>query len=264
MIRILVLLVGSILLLSACTERLICPAYQSAYIYDKEELRKKFSYFKEDSTPKVYAVNKNKYLVAVPESYRKKLRSLQTVEMKPILVAVPDSFKIDKGAGALMTDRDIVDSTAVDKNNVIAGDSSYVITRDKEVRVLKYDKPDTVTIDYQTNKLIYDKPKYYVDNVRYNLDQDIYMWYFRDMLVLPDARARMEEKEAAKPTASKQKSKKSGGLFGKLFKKKNATDSLSTGSESEVKTKKKREKKSKKPNEQETDPAKKTDEDDGF
>ena len=39
------------LLFSACTQRMICPAYQSAFIYDKNELRKRFSYFQEDSTP---------------------------------------------------------------------------------------------------------------------------------------------------------------------------------------------------------------------
>ncbi|NJN42483.1 MAG: hypothetical protein HC811_09930 [Flammeovirgaceae bacterium] len=263
MIRILVVWFGLFLLFSACTEQLICPAYQSAYIYDKEELRKKFSYFKEDSTPKVYAVNKNKYLVAVPESYRKKLRSLQTVEMKPVNVVVPDSFTIEKSPDAMLADRDMIDSTAVSQSTAIPGDSTYVISVDKEVRVLKYDKPDTVTIDYQENKLIYDKPKYYVDEVGFNSDQDIYMWYFRDILVLPDARARMEENGTAKPNSAKGKEKKSGGLFSNLFKKKNPSDSLTTENNSKPK-KKKKEKKSKKQKEPEVDPAKKVEEDDGF
>ena len=68
-------------MLGSCTQKMICPAYQSSFIYDKEALRKKFSYFKEDSTPKMYTASRNKYLIGVPVSYKKKVRSLQTVEM---------------------------------------------------------------------------------------------------------------------------------------------------------------------------------------
>ena len=68
------------LLFSACTQRMICPAYQSAFIYDKNELRKRFSYFQEDSTPKILMASKTKYLIAEPISYRKKLRAMQQFE----------------------------------------------------------------------------------------------------------------------------------------------------------------------------------------
>src|SRR3954462_1525726 len=81
--------------LSSCTQRLICPAYQSAFIYDKEALRKKFSYFNEDSTPKILTASKTKYLIAQPTSYHKKVRSLQTVEMKQVHPVVPDSLRDD-------------------------------------------------------------------------------------------------------------------------------------------------------------------------
>src|SRR5688500_19461864 len=80
------------LLLSACTQRLICPAYQSAFIYDKDQLRKKFSYFQEDSTPKVLTASKNKYLIAEAMRYRKKIQRMQTVPMKKVFVQVPDSI----------------------------------------------------------------------------------------------------------------------------------------------------------------------------
>ena len=69
-------LFGLFALLSACTQRLICPAYQSSFIYDKETLRQRFSYFKEDSTPKILTASKNKYLIAVPEAYRKTYRKM--------------------------------------------------------------------------------------------------------------------------------------------------------------------------------------------
>src|SRR5687768_2947018 len=92
MTRAIILMFGLGLLLGACTQRMICPAYQSAFIYDKDQLRKKFSYFQEDSTPKILTASKNKYLVAEPMSYQRRTRSIQTVKMKPVPVIVPDSL----------------------------------------------------------------------------------------------------------------------------------------------------------------------------
>lgn len=179
--RALLLCVGLIILLASCTQKLICPAYQSSFIYDKETLRKKFSYFKEDSTPKIYTASKSKYLIAVPESYRKKMRGLKSVEMKPVYPIKPDSLKED-GDALVLAERDEPDSTTA-----APVDSVYAITKTKE---------------------------------KYNVDQDIYMWYFRDQLVLPDVRAAMETQnknkaEQAKATAKKKKK----GLFSFLKKK---------------------------------------------
>ncbi len=193
MTRALTLIVGLIALLaSSCTQKLICPAYQSSFIYDKEALRKKFSYFKEDSTPKILTASKTKYLVAVPESYRKKLRGLKTVEMKPVYPIIPDSMKIEKDRDKVLLETDIIDSTAVAPQ-----DSVYAITKTKE---------------------------------KYNVDQDIYMWYFRDQLVLPDVRAAMETQNENKTKASKTAKKAKGNFFQKLmfWKKKPAADSTST------------------------------------
>lgn len=166
MIRALVLWLA-VVMLGSCTQKLICPAYQSSFIYDKESLRKKFSYFKEDSTPKILTASKNKYLVAVPESYRKKTRSLQTVEMKPVFPVIPDSLKINKGEKELLAEVDVVDSAAAEPV-----DSTYAITKTKE---------------------------------KYNVDQDIYMWYFRDQLVLPDVRAAMDTKDKSRADGSPKK-----------------------------------------------------------
>lgn len=184
MLRALLLLIGFILLLGACTQRMICPAYQSSFIYDKETLRKKFSYFKEDSTPKILTASKSKYLIAVPESYRQKFKKMQTVEMKPVFPVIPDSLKVDKDADHLMAEVDVIDSTAT------GADSVYAITKTKE---------------------------------KYNVDQDIYMWYFRNQLVLPDVRAAMETQAKNKTSTSTKKQKK--GLFS-FLKKKQPVDSL--------------------------------------
>jgi len=190
MTRALTLIVGLIALLaSSCTQKLICPAYQSSFIYDKETLRKKFSYFKEDSTPKILTASKTKYLIAVPESYRKKMRGLKTVEMKPVYPVIPDSLKIEKDEDLILAERDVIDSTAAPVQ-----DSVYTITKTKE---------------------------------KYNVDQDIYMWYFRDQLVLPDVQAAMDTQTENKEKAAK-KAKKKGNFFQKLmfWKKKPAADSL--------------------------------------
>jgi len=182
------LLVACITLLAACnTQRMICPAYQSSFIYDKEATRARFSYFNEDSTPKVYTASKNQYLVAVPESYRKKFKKMQTVEMKPVYPPdLSDSLKQqDEYSMAEMED---VDSTQG------AVDSVYAITKTKE---------------------------------KYNLDQDLYMWYFKDVLVLPDVRAALDKKdESGKQTSANKEKKGIKGFFQGLFKKKpKATDS---------------------------------------
>lgn len=176
-----------VLFSAACTQKMICPAYQSSFIYDKEELRRKFSYFKEDSTPKVYASRQTKYLVAVPESFRKKLRSLQTVEMKPVYPVIPDSLKSGKDNALVKAQGVEQDSTAAQPDSVA---TVYAITKTKE---------------------------------KYNLDQDLYMWYFRKILVMPDVRAAMENKksEAGAQSRKKGQSKKLG-----LFRKRDKSDSL--------------------------------------
>jgi hypothetical protein len=269
--RALFLLAGCLLALFSCTQRLICPAYQSAFIHDQEAQYKQFSYFKEDSTPKILTVSKNKYLIIPEQSYRKKIRSMQTIEMKSIHPKVPDSLlmakKNDEFAGA---EQDTRDSTATDSTAARKApeDSVYVITKDREVRLLKYDT---------------DSLKYRVENVMYTADQDNYMWYFRDVLVLPDVRAALEDEKNAKEgkTAGGKtvKKQKTGffGFFKDLFKKKpkndstsvsgpptdSAPDSLSANPPKEKKGFFKRKKKqSGSTTEKKKDPAKK--EDDGF
>jgi len=234
MTRAFIVFVGLCLLLGSCTQRLICPAYQSAFIYDKDQLRKKFSYFQEDSTPKVYTASKNRYLVAEPTSYRTKLRSMQTVKMKPVPVVVPDSLSGKEDSvsmedlnRAALSIRDSIVIADVPKDTLAEAplDSIYVITKDKELRLLKYNTPDSLKYDSATQKYVPEVPKYYVADVRYNMEQDSYMWYLRDNLVLPDVRlAKMAQAEGGKGKEGSEKSsgKKKGlrGFFKNLFKKK--------------------------------------------
>ncbi len=244
MSKIALLSVGIIILSGACTQRMTCPAFQSAYIYDKEALRKKFSYFKEDSTPKILTASKTKYLIAVPESYRKKMRGMNTLEMKAIYPEIPDSLKIEEGADLIMAERDVVDSMAI-QQGLDRTDSAYAITKTKE---------------------------------KYNVDQDNYMWYFRNQLVLPDVRAALEQKSGKDLGTGNVGGKEKKGLkgfFKNLFKKKSDSTAVegpsmpadSTGNKKGRKPKTpkpKKEKVKKKVEEKKPDPAKKEEEDDGF
>ncbi len=233
-------------MLGSCTQRLICPAYQSAFIYDKDALKQKFSYLKEDSTPKIFTASssKNKYLVAVPESYRKKLRALQTVEMKPIYPEIPDSLKINLEGDLLLAERDVPDSVAGQPSSGLDPiDSAYAITKAKE---------------------------------KFNVEQDNYMWYFRNVLVLPDVRAAMETKDKKEETSDlatvTKKKKNPFGFIKNLFRKKDKdstamlapsiSGSNPTDGTPKSDSKNKKPKKEKKV-EVKKEPAKK-DEDDGF
>ncbi|HYG19525.1 MAG TPA: hypothetical protein VD816_11385 [Ohtaekwangia sp.] len=235
MIRAFFALLCANLLLSGCTQRMICPAYQSAFIYDRNELRKKFSYFQEDSTPKILTASKNKYLVAENVSYQQKIRNMQTVAMKPVYVTLPDSLDpnyegddgIVPGAELDLAARSVIDSTYivdVPQDTVAAEeDSVYVISKDREVRVLKYNFPDSLMYDPVSGRYVAETPSYTVREVRFNVQQDNYMWYLRDYLVLPDVRLahRNQGAEAGGKSAKGKKGKKGFfGFFKNIFNKK--------------------------------------------
>jgi hypothetical protein len=206
MSRVAVILIGGLLALGSCTQRMVCPAYQSAFIYDGEALKKQFSYFKDDSTPKIITVSKDKYLIIPEESYRKKIRSMQTIAMKPVYTKIPDSLNAEKKKEFEGAEKDEKDTTSAANKKPV--DSVYAITKDKEVRVLKYD---------------WDSSKYYIQNITLNAEQDNYMWYFRDVLVLPDVRAAIEDQKNAKEgkvNAGKKQKQGFFGFFKNIFKKK--------------------------------------------
>jgi hypothetical protein len=207
MVRALFVFVGLLLLLSRCAyQPAICPAYQSAYIYDKDQLRKKFSYFVGDTAPKVYAANKSKFLVIEPTTYKKRERSLQTIEKVGVPVLVPDSLKPGYVSASELfgnAERNVNDSSAVVRIDTVAGPAhtpapgteEYKITKERELLLLKYDVK---------------RRSYWVDTLGYNNEQDNYMWYLRHVLVLPDAKLANLEAQAARPKEEKSKSKKEG------------------------------------------------------
>lgn len=226
MARFFVVVVALSILFGSCTQKMVCPAYQSAYIYDKNELRKRFSYFNEDSTPKVLTASKNKYLVAEPISYKRKVNQIKTVPARPVKPVVPDSLMMDAAVSKEDLEQaalSVIDSTYIvdtkPADSIAAAPAVYVISKDREVRVLKYNFPDSLTYDPATGRYVPEKPKYYIKNVGFNTEQDNYMWYLRDVLVLPDVRLAKEQAEAAGKSATEGKKTKKGigGFFSKLF-----------------------------------------------
>jgi hypothetical protein len=223
-------LVGICLALGSCADKLICPAYQSSFIHDKETLRKRFSYFHNDSTPKVLTASKTKYLIAVPESYRKRYRKMQTVNMQEVHPVVPDSIlnpeeltppRLDSLSAPL----DSLGQVKADSTNATASaDSVYMITKDKEVRILRYNYPDSLHYDPASGRYVKESPYYYVDEVRYTTEQENYMWFFRKELILPDVR--LSKSNAATKSQAGGAVQKKKGFFRKLmFWKKDKTDS---------------------------------------
>ena len=236
------LFVGALLLLvlGACTQRLICPAYQSSFIYDKPTAKEKFVYYNESTTqprevlasansktitlpardsswaksdalpgpalPHVRRVKKDRYLLLPEKTYKKALKALRTVEMKPVYPKKQDD-SLDIAAELDSAARSISDTlTGEPTKPKEAEDSAYAITKTKE---------------------------------KYNLDQDAYLWYFRDVLVLPDVRAAMMEEGEVQAAKKKSTKKAKGGFLGKiknLFKKKDKkqkADSLAVTTQSE-------------------------------
>jgi len=221
--------------LGSCAEKVICPAYQSTFIHDKETLRRKFSYFENDTVPKVYTASKTKYLIAVPESYRKRYRKMQTVNMKPVYPMIDDSVLY--GFNPVIDSANTLDSAAragldslalakLDSAKQTKEDSIYVITKDREIRVLKYNYADSLKYDTATGRYLPERAYYYVDEIGYNTEQENYMWYFRKELILPDVRlSKIPDKEKDKSGVDAKKKK---SFFQKLmfWKKDKKTDSL--------------------------------------
>lgn len=216
------------MLASCTTQRLICPAYQSAFLFDKTKQKESFFLYNENKNqpreilasnsktlnlpprdsswdkshvvagpalPIERRVKKDKYLLIPRKTYKQAIRALQTIPMKPVYPKKEDDTldikkELDSAARSITDTLNVSASAKESKDS----DSVYVISKEKE---------------------------------KFNLDQDIYMWYFRDILVLPDVRIAMEGAKADKARATGKAGKK--GFFSKLisiFKKKNKSDQL--------------------------------------
>lgn len=159
-------IIGFIISFTACTERVICPAYQSAFIHDKDVQNARFSYFREDSTPKIRDVDKGRYLLVDPVAYKKRTREMKTIEMQDIYPTPDDSLFFDQDL--MLAERDVVDSTQLSAD---AGELHPGLKGP------------------------------------FNTDQELYMYYLRDILLLPDARAAYRKEAEENDMSGRQKRK---------------------------------------------------------
>lgn len=87
----LLIVFAAFLLLPSCQERMICPAYQSTYIFDEETRYQLFTRFEKDSIPKEYAgVDKSVYGLIKPTSRKKRERQMATVAMRNVMPVKKD------------------------------------------------------------------------------------------------------------------------------------------------------------------------------
>jgi hypothetical protein len=163
--------------------------------------------------------------------------------MKDVNPVLPDSMKIGEeglmgedgvvpGAELDLAARSVIDSTYIvdvpQDTTQAAGDSLYVISKDKEVRLLKYNTPDSAVYDETSGRYVAKTPKYGVADVRFNVEQDNYMWYLRNNLVLPDVRLSQLAQSEQKKEAKKKDKKEKKGFFKNLFKRKKKDEVDST------------------------------------
>src|SRR6478736_2640068 len=146
MTKALILWLACIFTLIGCnTQRMICPAYQSAFIFDKSQEKKAFVLYNDNknqpqevlasnsktlnlpardsswdnsvviqapSLPPERRVKKDRYLLLPQKTYRKALKALQTIPMKPVYPKKQDdSLNIKKELDSAA--RSITDTIAV-------------------------------------------------------------------------------------------------------------------------------------------------------
>lgn len=88
-----ILLIAGASSLFSCQKQMICPAYQSYFILDPNEMHRHFSLFGEDSLPKqTWEVDKKKVGIANAMAYNKKTRKMQTVSTESVYLPMKDPF----------------------------------------------------------------------------------------------------------------------------------------------------------------------------
>jgi hypothetical protein len=89
-------LIGLMILIVSCHNKITCPAYQSKFILDEDEFKNQFSLFKADSTPKqkLGKVKKSKFGIIVQKPYKKKFNEMKTIAMETVYAETSDSLLI--------------------------------------------------------------------------------------------------------------------------------------------------------------------------
>lgn len=84
---------------SACSPKVVCPAYHSYFILDVDETKKTFSLFGADSLPKKnWDIEKEKYGIAKNIPYKEKVDEMRIISTNSIYKKIEDPMDLFKKA----------------------------------------------------------------------------------------------------------------------------------------------------------------------
>jgi hypothetical protein len=91
--------ISAIVYLSACSQKVACPAYHSYFILDIDETKKVFTLFGADSLPKKnWEIETEKYGIAKNIPYKEKENEMRIISMNSIYKKIEDPMEIFKKA----------------------------------------------------------------------------------------------------------------------------------------------------------------------
>lgn len=182
----------------ACKDNVVCPAFQSTYILDDSIRFAKYSYFANDSTPKLaMASRRTKYGVNKKTSLFRKNYELMTAPKKNVLAPVPEDTSeliIDEGE-FLAEDFVDVDTLGTDSLSV-----APLLAQAEEEK-----KPEGPRYKYR-----------YERTAQHNQEQVYYNKYFGELFIdnrPPPSADKLAEEQASDSTQVEKKGL--GGLFKK-------------------------------------------------
>src|SRR6218665_376017 len=215
---------GLMLAATACTvEKRVCPTYQSAFLFDKNTRENHFSHYNNNfKDAMTLSASSGKSIEIPPKDSLWILRSMGLDGP-----ALPFQKKVARGRYLLLpkkSHRKILNSLQTVERKFVY--EAYDSAKMKEIHRL-----DSISLLDSVYRIS-------VAREKFNVDQDAYLWYFKDQLLLPDARwEKFDKKAEEERLAAQEKQDARKEKWSKLFKwlkwkKKEGTDSLTTGSDS--------------------------------
>lgn len=94
-----IFILSTVAYFSACSHKVVCPAYHSYFILDVDETKKTFSLFGADSLPKKnWEIEKEKYGIAKNIPYREKVNDMRIISTNSIYKKIEDPMDLFKKA----------------------------------------------------------------------------------------------------------------------------------------------------------------------
>lgn len=115
--------ISTIAYFSACSHKVVCPAYHSYFILDVDETRKTFTLFGADSLPKKnWEIERENYGIAKDIPYKEKVDGMRIISMNSIYKKIEDPMDLFKKAYPKSDSIYQIDSAAILVQNPIDDD----------------------------------------------------------------------------------------------------------------------------------------------